>query len=332
MRFRFFAFGGRKVASSRVRVFWVADALRELGHETTVTVVSEYSFRALGRYLRELLAARRDVVYLQRTIYNKYFLVAILIARMLGVRFYFDFDDPVFVHSPKKTAILSRLSIATICGSAFIEEWAKKHSARTLVLEDGIPLCVYTVREYRDETPCIGWIGNGPAHYENLLILPNIFKRLKQAGIDFHFRLVGALGDARIHALFNEFNPEIIDSLDWADPSNAVREIHSFSIGIMPLIETPWGKAKYFKLLEYMACGVPVVASATDTVSRIIHEGCAGAIARDEDEWVLELTRLLRNPEMRKTEGKKGRQLIEKRYSTELIAQELVDDINSWLA
>lgn len=329
MKFHFFTFGTRSVASSRVRAFWIADALNELGHQAQVTVVSEYSVRAFFKYFSALWSSRNDVIYLQRTIYNKYFFTAVLLARILGVKFIFDFDDPVFVHSRYKTILMTKLARLTVCGSEFIAQWAREFSNKVLVLEDGLPLSIYTDRGIETSHSCIGWIGNGRVHLENLKLLVPVFRRLKEMDVAFKFRLIGAVHDERIHNLFAEFDAEVIDVLDWSDPSNAVREIHTFTIGIMPLVQDTWGNAKYFKLLEYMACGVPVLASEADTVSHLIDASQAGLTAKTEDDWVKQLARMLSNTTERESFGTNGRRFVENSYSTRALAQNLVDYVRA---
>jgi glycosyltransferase involved in cell wall biosynthesis len=87
-------------------------------------------------------------------------------------------------------------------------------------------------------------------------------------------------------------------------------------VGVYPLTEDEWTKGKCgFKAIQFMACGVPVVASAVGVNREIITDGVNGFLASSEDEWVEKLTRLADDPTLRRRMGEAGRQTIEERYS-----------------
>lgn len=313
--------------SSRYRAFYLAEALEELGHQAVVTPVNRRSIGAVVHYAQTLISYNSDdVVVLQRTVYNKYFFIAVLISYLFGRRFIFDIDDAVYEHSPMQSTVLARLARVVTCGSEHILEWAKKQNKNSHLLFNGLPLSIYTPRIEEPEILTIGWIGNGPAHYENLKILVPVFETLAQQGIQFRFRLVGACGDSRIHSLFKNIGVpvDIVDTLNWADPREAVNEIHKFTIGVMPLTGETWNQAKYFKALEYMACGVPVVASATDSLKKIISKAKCGSIIETKKGWVSAISRLLSEGLLREKEGVCGREYIIPFHSSKAMAQILL--------
>jgi len=331
MRFLFFSKGNKNEASSRYRAYYLADALQELGHKASVTPVIERGVGAWWRYLSLLLSAKRDdVIFLQRTVYNKYFFIAVLISYLYGRRFIFDIDDAVYEHSPIKSAVLARLARVVTCGSEHILEWAKKQNKHSYLLFNGLPLAIYTKRTVEPEVFTIGWIGNAPPQYESVALIPLILRVFSSRGYSFQFKLIGALGDKRIHNLFKDmpFPVEIIDTLDWANPREAVAHIHTFTVGVMPLVGTDWNQAKYFKALEYMACGVPVVGSATETLTHIFNKAGAGFLVHSEEEWVEAFERLFTNQSLRTSESVRGRDYIEKFHSSKVMAQELLNNIS----
>lgn len=328
MRFLFFSKGDKSEASSRYRAYYLAEALQELGHEASVALTTKRGIGATIHYLRALLSTRsEDIVVLQRTVYNKYFLVATLIAYVFGKRFIFDIDDAVYEHSPMKSTVLAHLARAVTCGSEHVLQWAQKHNHNTHLLLNGLPLSIYTMRESEPIEHIIGWIGNGPAHYENLEFFVPILASLIECGVAFRFKLVGALGDKRIYELFKKYPTipvTIVDSLNWSDPRQVVAEIHTFTVGVMPLTKTNWNQAKYFKALEYMACGIPVVASNTDTLKRIFSEGRRGTLACTHEEWLAALKKLIDNPILCAEEGVRARLYIEKKFSSNIMAKNII--------
>ncbi|MBU6142099.1 glycosyltransferase family 4 protein [Patescibacteria group bacterium] len=240
-------------------------------------------------------------------------------------------DDAVFEHSFLKTWILVKLASAVTCGSMFIFEWAKKHNKNSFYFLNSLPPDIYASRHGSgSDIPVIGWAGDGPAHFENLKLLPPIFERLIADGLRFKFTLIGALGDGRVHDLFASvkgLDYAIIDRLDWSDPRNVAREIAQFDIGIMPMIENRWNKAKYFKTLEYMACGVPALAGDFGENTHIIENGENGFLLKDGEEWYQKLKLLISDKDLRIKLGKRGLETIKERFSLEKATARLINTL-----
>ena len=61
--------------------------------------------------------------------------------------------------------------------------------------------------------------------------------------------------------------------------------LNSFSVGVMPLANDEWAKGKCaYKLLQYLACGKPVIASPVGVNSNILNEANVGLAARNSEE------------------------------------------------
>jgi len=88
VRFLFFSLGDRRVASSRVRAYWVCGALERLGAACRV-----FPRPALRRFLSAIRATfQSDIVVFQKRFTLRHHLLA-HIARFLGKRIDFDIDD-----------------------------------------------------------------------------------------------------------------------------------------------------------------------------------------------------------------------------------------------
>jgi glycosyltransferase involved in cell wall biosynthesis len=97
-------------------------------------------------------------------------------------------------------------------------------------------------------------------------------------------------------------------------------------IGIMPLLDRPFQRGKSgYKLVQYMACGLPVVASPVGVNTRIVASGHNGLLASSTDEWRAALARLLDDSALRKAMGKASRTLAEQSYSLASQAPRVVD-------
>ena len=87
--------------------------------------------------------------------------------------------------------------------------------------------------------------------------------------------------------------------------------LRGFTIGIMPLQDTVWERGKCgFKLLQYMACGVPVIGSPVGVNIDIIEDGINGFLADSLEEWRSKLERLIQDPELRQNLAARGRQTV----------------------
>lgn len=105
-----------------------------------------------------------------------------------------------------------------------------------------------------------------------------------------------------------------VEIVRWSEQTEVASMIDC-AIGIMPLQDSPWERGKCgYKLIQYMACGLPVVASAVGANSEIVDDGIDGILVNWTDEWVSALGLLLNSPELRAEMGRAGRRRVEKDY------------------
>ncbi|WP_431472813.1 glycosyltransferase [Luteimonas dalianensis] len=112
-------------------------------------------------------------------------------------------------------------------------------------------------------------------------------------------------------------------AVDWSEGKEA-ELVSSFDVGIMPLESTQWelGKCAY-KIIQYMAAGVPVVASPVGMNVEVIERTGSGVFANSSEEWCAEIEQLIRSPELRATRGMRGRTAVEDFYSVQAQAPRL---------
>lgn len=333
----FFTKGDRNVASSRQRAFLVAEELNKLGvksivHQPSLTLISETSWprkiRALIQYLKIFKnIGKEDIIFLQRTIYNKYFFVLIVTYKLLFRRkMIFDFDDAIYFHSLFKTETLTRLADTVIVGSHSLADWAKRYNKNVRIIPTSVLLAVYEKFSSMNRGPnnkfVIGWVGNAVDHYENLKILVSVFQELanRQPG-KFLFRLIGSLGNKKVYDLFRGISGlqvEFINSLNWADPEAVPRAIQDFDVGLMPLLDTEWNRGKCaFKAVEYMACSVPAIISPVGESKYLVNDSVNGFLPNSIKEWVDDILKLYNNQNLRIEMGHKAYEKIRELYSLE---------------
>ena len=117
--------------------------------------------------------------------------------------------------------------------------------------------------------------------------------------------------------------------IPWSEETE-VDHIQDFDIGIMPLPDSQWEQGKCgYKLIQYMACGKPVVASPVGANRKIVEHGVNGFLAGSTEEWLEALTVLRDNSDLRKKMGTAGRKKVEKRYCIQVTARRLLSILQS---
>lgn len=326
-------------ASSRVRYLQYLPYFSAHGAEVSVApLFSDAYLRSLYKggsrwrevisgYIRRitvLLRARRfDVVIIEKELFP--FMLA-LVERLLvaaGVPYVVDYDDALFhrydLHPRavvrrllgRKIDAVMRHASVVVAGNDYLADRARQAGASLVEL---IPTVVDSERyqprqDPQNEMLVIGWIGT-PKTSRYLRTLLPVFEQL-QARMPVRVVAVGALPE--------DFTGTPVETVPWSEETE-VQSIQQFDIGIMPLADSHWERGKCgYKLVQYMACGVPVVASKVGVNSVIVKSGENGLLARD-DEWKQQLSTLLEDAELRRSYGASGRKDVENWYSLKVQA------------
>lgn len=289
---------------------------------------------SINRILDLLRALKYDVIFIHREAYpfGGPFFESIL--RKMRKPIVFDFDDAIFLpntsrenvyierlKNPDKTARIIANSAHVIAGNRYLGDFALKFNRNVTI----IPSCADTER-YRPqpEKPdsksiVIGWVGS--ATTRNFLYeLKDVFEEIARRYDNAVFKFVGAR--------FPAGSIRNIANRTWSLESEA-DEIQSFDIGIMPMPDNEWTRGKCgFKIILYMACGLPVVSSPVGVNKEIIREGVNGFLAGTNDEWIEKLSKLIEEPELRKSLGMSGRRTVEEAYSIRRYAPNFIKVLN----
>jgi glycosyltransferase involved in cell wall biosynthesis len=101
----------------------------------------------------------------------------------------------------------------------------------------------------------------------------------------------------------------------WSEATEA-EDIRRMDVGIMPIPDEPFERGKCgYKLVQYMAAELPVVASPVGVNSQIIEDGITGYVAGTNSEWVRALDRLRQDEGARTSMGKAARLKVKRAYS-----------------
>lgn len=334
-------------ASSRLRMMQFSPVLRALGIEPGFQPLFDDAYlerlyrggsrlgpalRAYARRLSDLRKVRSaDLIWLEKEALP--WVPATFECALLpkDVPLVTDYDDAIFhrydMHHRSvvrwflghKIDCVMKVSDLVMAGNAYLADRARSAGARRVEI---VPTVVDTER-YRvrpppapGSPPIIGWIGSPSTWRDYLLpMMPCIIDVAEKTGA--RIRIVGSGAPKDFHPL--------VDVIAWREDEE-VTQIQQMDIGIMPLDDSPWARGKCgYKLIQYMACGVPVVASPVGVNSEIVEEGINGFLARDDQEWRSALTTLLRDHQLRRRMGNAGRRRIEERYSLEVWAPRVAE-------
>jgi glycosyltransferase involved in cell wall biosynthesis len=331
-------------ASSRYRFFQYLPALAAQGLEVEAAPLLDAAYlderyrtgrrapglilAAYARRLRALAGARSfDLVWLEKEALP--FIPAPLerLVRARRVPYVVDYDDAEFHRYDAHGSPLVRLVLGAkidavmrgaalvIAGNDYIAARARRAGApRVAVLPTVVDLERYAVSPPRaGGVFTIGWIGTP-------LTAPFL------AAIAAPLRAVCAGGRARVLAIGAgrlDLPGVPVEVRPWSAATEA-RDLADVDVGVMPLPDSPFERGKCgLKLIQYLACGRPVVGSSVGVNTQIIQPGVNGYRADRPAEWVAALTALRADPARRAAMGRAGRRLVEERYALAVTAPRL---------
>lgn len=320
-KLRFFC-GGTNVPASRFRVVSVAEGLRKRGWDVEIdygfgdldqsieNMTLKKGYRMFCRLLRayRTMTARFDgPIVVQRLSIPIFALPELAAAKRNGILI-FDFDDAVFLDgsgSPHglRTRAFNQICSASshvVAGNTWLAGKVPDETQVTVV-----PTCIDTSaympnhQENARKILRIGWIGTS-SNLHNLEVLIDPLRQLRDKGYLFEFLLCSDVQDINlIKALKATFQK-------WS-PAQELPFLQSLDIGLMPLADTDWSKGKCsFKMIQYMAVGCPVVASAVGMNKDVLSGDVGGMLVADGD-WFSPLAKLLASQELRKRCAKAAR-------------------------
>jgi glycosyltransferase involved in cell wall biosynthesis len=329
----------RKAASFRYRLEQYLPYLSERGIQCTVSslfneeylttkymtgrVGITYAAGALLRRTATIASARRyDVAVIFGEAYPAIPAVLERSLSLMKVPYIMDFDDAIFHNYDRSPNPIKRLLIpdkirnairgssAVFAGNEYLAEYSRSAGVpRVVEMPTVLPLERYnrTKRFGSDFRPfTVGWIGSPTTAGYLQTIVPVLRKffashpgRLVVVGAGHHVDLNGVPSELR----------------EWSE-TRELDDLLDFDVGIMPLVDDPWCRGKCgFKLIQYMACGLPVIASPVGVNSEIVAHEKNGLLCATPADWEAAFNTLWDNPSLFERYGNEGRRLVENRYS-----------------
>jgi glycosyltransferase involved in cell wall biosynthesis len=254
---------------------------------------------------------------------------AIELRLLRGRRFVVDFDDAIFHnYDLSQSALVRRMlgrkidtlmaaaQLVTV-GNRYLEERALRAGAKRV---ERLP-SVVDLNRYPDSPPRqrlgrgaeplrLVWVGS-PSTARYLEALRRPVESLA-ARMQLELHVIGATAPA--------WHRVAVRAVPWSLEGEA-GAIAACDVGVMPLIDTPWERGKCgYKLIKYMSCGLPVVASPVGANVEIVSDGVDGFLASTDEQWQDSLARLGEDAALRFAMGKRGRGKVEAYYSVQAIA------------
>ena len=325
--------GGSTMSSARFRIRQLIAPLRHAAIDVTEYIARFSSWPppnhwirpiwfpvTIGQRLPAVLGSHRhDLTILQREMVSTFVTLEGLTKSPRVI----DVDDAVWLHP--RGSFFKRLLAkcdAAICGNNFLATYVNKYVPKTLIL----PTLVDTIRfkptnrlTSNSSRPIIGWSGLH-AGSKYLLTIERPLVRLLDKYPDAILRIVS---DRKVD--FSILPQHKIQFIQWT-PEVEVKTLQDITIGLMPIDDSLWSRGKCsYKMLLYMACGIPVVVSPYGMNGDVLSKGDVGYGPKSEDEWFDAMSALIDDSTLRSTFGNNARSVVHDYYSISSQLHRLVD-------
>jgi glycosyltransferase involved in cell wall biosynthesis len=337
-------------ASSRLRAYQFIPFLTSHGINVTISPLlgddylkKFYStikidwWKIVSEYLKRTYALIKyyefDLLWIEKELFPFLPAFAEVFFNILKMPYIVDYDDAIFHNYDQNRNFFVRFSMAgkiatvmrratiVIVGNEYLASYARMAGANRIeLIPTVVDLNIYNVKEQpKKEVFTIGWIGT-PVTVKYLELIRSVFLEWAK-NKSAHLVIIGA------DSYRTDDIP--IEYFTWSKDTE-VSDIQKFDVGIMPLNNSPWERGKCgYKLIQYMACGIPVIASPVGVNSTIVEHGVNGFLANDQREWIEAIDILYNNPEQRAKMGQAGRKKVEEQYSLHVTGPKLLSMLHT---
>jgi glycosyltransferase involved in cell wall biosynthesis len=327
--------GGKDVPSARFRVRQYIPALSQLGIDireraarfgcyppTMRCLRPAWGVLALAERFYAALGSRdTDVTLLQREMLSTFATVE----RFTKVPRILDVDDAIWLLRGGQSAIsLARCCDLVICGNRYIADFFGDYTRNVVVLPTPVDTDRYRPGEGgKRDMRVICWSGTSSG-------LPFLH------GIEPTLSAVLAVGpERRLRVIcdkpprFRRLPADQVEFVLWSEGVE-VTAIQGADLAIMPLDDSPWARGKCsYKLLTYMACGLPVVATPVGMNRELLARGTAGLAASSPADWADAIESILASPARAAEMGAAGRELVTRDYSLRTLSLRMAEIVTA---
>lgn len=324
IRIRSIGFGGSLTPSTRYRLLQFIDYFSMMGVKVDFSPSTE--FRNIFKFLKYIYGKNSDTdaIWIQKKLFPAWWIW--IIARDFPI--VFDFDDAIWTSQKNSRSRITqwrakwklyytlKKSSLVVAGNNFLASYASKYASRVVVVPTVINVDFYPLKIHEHKTTLtLGWIGySGNFIYLKKLqdVLTNLsqkinFKLLVIADVDFQMQCVN------------------VENRRWSLETE-IQDILDMDIGLMPLENSEWALGKCaFKAIQYMASGIPAVASDVGSNSELITSGENGFLTNTNEDWIRSITILSEDFHVRQKMGLAARNVISEKYALDKTSEELLN-------
>jgi glycosyltransferase involved in cell wall biosynthesis len=294
-------------ASFRQRIAVYLNDLRANGIDCQIEQLPRW---ILSRRKLFMKAKDFDAVFLHKKTLNTFDTHCL---RKYAKKIIYDFDDavmfddkqPQIQHHKRQASFKRTVTVAdfVIAGNKYLAEQAKKFSSKVEIIPTGLDTNIFrsVARKNADTKIRLVWIGSRPT----LRNLEKISPALEEISSGFEDVVLKIISDEFIDL------PKIqVEKRKWSLESEAAELVGS-DIGLAPLTDDYFTKGKCgFKILQYQAAGLPVVASPVGVNSELVRENINGFLAVTINDWIEKMSSLISNKQLRNRFGDSAKQSV----------------------
>jgi glycosyltransferase involved in cell wall biosynthesis len=295
---------GIKQAAARLRMAALVEPLRERGVDLQIAT---WGKKLLERRALIRSAAAFDAVILQRRLLDPRNARAL---RKRAKRIYFDVDDAVMYHAgnvgwwsrwrtERRFAATCRIIDHCVAGNEYLADIFRARGCTASVLPTTVDPLHYQLRLHQQSDNIrLVWIGS----HSTIGYLNAVLPALGEAAKTVPGLRLTIVADKSID------NPAVpVDFVEWTEAGEAAA-LAAADIGVAPTPDNRWTLGKCgFKIVQYMAAGLPAIASPVGANSVIVRDGLTGYLPTSPEEWTARIIELASDVQKRAEMGAMAR-------------------------
>jgi len=245
--------------------------------------------------------------------------------RRFARKIFYDIDDAVMYHNrpvswlsrwrtSRRFRATTRVIDHVVAGNEYLADLFRREGRAVTVLPTVVDPARYRVKMHAPTaTPRLVWIGSRSTLPYLRQVLPTIERAASEVP---GLRLITIADETIAGAALP------VDHIPWSADGEA-DALCEGDIGIAPTPTDRWTLGKCgFKIVQYMAAGLPVIASPVGANAELVRAGETGFLPDTPADWIAAIATLARDTEMRTKMGRDGRESVERRYCLTHVADE----------
>jgi glycosyltransferase involved in cell wall biosynthesis len=192
-----------------------------------------------------------------------------------------------------------------IAGNSYLAAHARRFNPRVEILPTGLDVHRYDVvkKQQNDGVVRLVWIGST----STLKYLMGIRPAPDAIGERFRNVVLRMICDS-----FSDMGRMPVEKRVWSLQTE-VMDLVTSDIGLAPLPDDPFTRGKCgFKIIQYAAAGLPVVASPVGVNAEYVNDGVTGFQAVGVSEWIDKVGKLIEDQQLRERMGQEARASVRK--------------------